>query len=120
MTVPETLRAMAAKVRRGWCQRAAFTLEGVCAVGALNFMKSRDGRVDWQSVIVALVAVLGHSCVSPEDAWLHVIKWNDAPGQTAENVALAMELAASNVEAEQQIALAALVEEAQADGLYTA
>lgn len=97
MTVPETLRAMAAQVRQGWCQGLIRDPEGrVCALGALLAVRhDAPGCQDEQAVIAALDRQI--SPFPPPDLWLvwdRVVQWNNAPGQTGENVAAAMELAA--------------------------
>lgn len=125
MTVPAILRAMAARVRQGWCQHRLQTPGGerVCAIGAYGaalhgnalLTPERFGGLRVVEVLAQQICADVNACPSrwiagfgtrqvAEEmwattlpgyrAWEHVVDWNNAPGQTAENVAAAMELAA--------------------------
>jgi hypothetical protein len=88
MTVPELLRAAAARVRRGWCQGTLFDEhDNVCALGAI------DRLAENYDLAHAATEML-ESLIGPSRDYAAIPKWNDAEGQTAENVATAMELAA--------------------------
>lgn len=109
MNTAEILRAAAQRVRRGWCQNhLADGLGGVCAQGAVmevmwadpeylsgREFKSPGLREDFK----AITAVFGpvHEALGANHSFIptSVIKdWNNASGQTAENVAATLELAA--------------------------
>lgn len=91
MTTAQILRAAAARVRQGWCQGSMVDGFGnVCAVGAIDIVTPNtlaDACVRFD-VLTQLQLVIGYSgCAA-------VAEWNDEPGRTAEEVALAMEQAA--------------------------
>lgn len=96
MTTSEILRAAAARVRQGWCQGNFWSWEGgACALGAICdvwWLEDEDadpdpGTLGGTQPVVALERALGLE----RDG---VSAWNDAPGQTAEGVAIGLEFAA--------------------------
>lgn len=109
MTTPEQLRAAAGLVRGGWCQ--GFLVgpnQHVCAVGALA--AARFGHRHYgvcaaaaeSPALTALARALGapDSRTSYPENWDYIVRWNNATGQTAENVAATMEYAALLIEQE--------------------
>lgn len=97
----EILRAAAARVREGWCQESYdLASGGVCVYGAIAAVTgvracSWHGleRYVCHPVIAAIRKAIGGEMTIPE--------WNDAKGQTAENVAVGLEYAALLWEQEQ-------------------
>jgi hypothetical protein len=90
-SVPEFLRQAANRIRQGWCQYAlADDAGGVCAVGALNWVQNGSGDLclitdEWMGAHEQLTRTLKSD---------NIVQWNNAPDQTAENVAQAFEFAA--------------------------
>lgn len=112
MTTPELLRAAAGEVRNGWTQgiRHDGDTGNVCALGALENAAWKNGAAPqhwadgtWDAV-QALGRVIGPPHCYGEGVTYKIAHWNNAPDQTAENVAVAMEYAA--LCAEQEAALA--------------
>lgn len=90
MNTAQVLRAAAARVRKGWCQNTYRDCKGnVCCIGALAEVKNVDAKRLHDNEIVdpACRAVWKALDVTIAD-------WNDGEGQTAENVASGLELAA--------------------------
>lgn len=94
MSVPEIFRAAAARVRVRW-DRVRFAH---CVLGALSHVQGHPCDI-WhvygenKALATVLVKALGlPSCPlwDLDTVW----GWNDAPGQTAENVAAGLEFAA--------------------------
>lgn len=119
MTVGERLKAAAERVRQGWTQGYYYRAEngGVCAMGAIYVVsvEAESGSSWWidhtlyDSELEYLVKAIGKV---PMRDYLggpllrnQIGRWNDAPDQTAENVALALELAAILWEQEQPCAI---------------
>lgn len=93
MTNGDCLRAAARRVRAGWCQGAMARGSRVCALGAIaqtvwliEADQFNHTRYEALRQIVRDALALGTT-----DGLVH---WNDAPDQTAENVAAGFELAA--------------------------
>lgn len=109
MTTGEILRSAAARVRQGWCQHL-LRVGGshVCALGALGVTPSFDIRLttDQQAAVLAIVRALGLRSNDPDFVcpYALVTVWNDAKGQTAENVAAGLEYAALVWEQSQAVA----------------
>lgn len=89
----QVLLDAAARVRRGWCQRALSDDEGgVCALGALyevctgapEHVPELSNHPEFYRAYDKLNAVMMDS----------IVGFNNAPGRTAEEVAQAMETAA--------------------------
>jgi len=104
------LRAAAERIRRGWVQGSLYYDGRVCAVGAIVDADQRlcdvfnftDLPADLQLAIreVARLLKLPHSNASRTSV-ASITTWNDADGQTAENVAASLEYAALLFEQEQ-------------------
>lgn len=101
LTVPDVLRRAATRVRQKWCQGSyRDDSGGVCALGAIEelILSSEPRRSGIDDYFLAVVAedAIEHGLCLPTDELRHrpVPLWNDAPGQTAENVACGLELAA--------------------------
>ena len=107
MTVPEILRQAAVEVRKGWTRFTREDAQGrVCALGALD--RASGASRSWVAfaeylkpeAVDALAAALG--VVLARVPWVGapipnadpIALWNNAPDQTAENVATTMEFAA--------------------------
>lgn len=125
MTVAEALRHGAAQVRKGWTQGVMYDRGKVCALEALalaNRIRYADTFIlneyeigPGSDAMLALAAVLPaasqHSLPLVRSA-RSITAWNDAPGQTQENVATTMEFAAlvweeaRKVESSMQVAVA--------------
>jgi hypothetical protein len=106
-TTGDILRAAAARVRRGWCQGQLDDGKGnVCAVGAIMYSHSEPDILPLRDVVVRALALpvppLIGSEVEPD---CPIPIWNDAPGQTAANVAAGLEYAALVWEQEQASAV---------------
>jgi hypothetical protein len=106
MNEAQILREAAARVRQGWTQGHAGNIRtGICAYGAVSlvcqvylspsFSRQTDAAV---RALEALKRGLGLPLGGGFGAIYH---WNDAPGQTAENVAAGLEYAALVWEQEQ-------------------
>jgi hypothetical protein len=95
--VAKILRASAARVRQGWCQGVIARGPNVCAFGAIEEVMG-----DWWGA--SLIADVAEKCLHLKSANNTVLRalaeWNDAPGQTAESVALGLEYAALLLEQE--------------------
>ena len=88
MKISEQLLQCAAEVRKGWCQNALIDNHGnVCAIGAMS--RVLCGQAEGNCNRLPLMRYLWRSIGSDTTAY-----WNNAPGQTQENVAQAFELAA--------------------------
>lgn len=92
VTIAQVLRAAAVVVRHGWCQGSKYDAQGnACAYGAIE-------PLSWCSGFIAdeparfVEAALGLTAQTTELRPLAF--WNDAEGQTAENVAAGLEYAA--------------------------
>lgn len=99
------LRAAAARVRQGWCQGGLVDRHGhVCAIGAIQTVLGFAGAWTYpdlereQSVRDAVIRALALPQLADKTtewpAECPIPIWNDAEGQTAENVALGLEYAA--------------------------
>lgn len=99
-STPEILRLAAAEVRKGWCQHRTRDRDAnMCAVGAIRVAAGGAHHENtWTAAYKYLCQTLGLH-------FLQLSDWNDAPGQTAENVATAMEYAALLFEQEQHAQL---------------
>jgi hypothetical protein len=100
----EILRAAAARVRQGWCQHRLTDFKGgVCAQGAMSVAayggplainwKLDEDRELWRWIALLMVRMFGER--------REIYDWNNAPEQTAENVAQGLEYAALLWEQEQ-------------------
>lgn len=101
----EILRAAARRVRQGWCQHGLTDYQGgVCAQGAVmdvlwgnpeHLCASTENRADYRllsEIFAPVHRALGATrSKRPQPT---VKNWNNAKGQTAENVAQTLELAA--------------------------
>ncbi len=104
MNTAEILRCAAARVRQGWCQGTADDGNGgVCAVGAIWHVMGSDAGRGEPPIRLFIARALRLS--TPD--WDPVPLWNDAPGQTAENVAHGLEFAAVIWEQDQALSAAA-------------
>jgi len=93
MSPSEVLRASAQRVRKGWCRGNLFDIHGgVCAIGAICEVSGEENIALVADAEEALRDVLGNH---------GIVDWNDRATQTAENVALTMELAADFWDANQ-------------------
>ena len=100
MNTAEILRAAAARVRQGWCQGSADDGNGgVCAIGSI-WAVTNSSVFDCSNWPIRqfLARAIG---LSVDEHYCSIPGWNDARGQTAENVAIAMEFAAVLWEQEQ-------------------
>lgn len=111
MNTAEILRAAAARVRQGWCQDQLDDGIGVCAFGALNtVLHGHAHYIDADPKSLELAPLIMRACGLPgptrppyvAEAIDAVIEWNNAEGQTAENVAAGLEYAALVWEQQQQ------------------
>lgn len=103
MTDAERLRYGAERVRHGWCQDRLWTDAGeVCAVGALIHGTYLRAMHEVAHLVAYVAKAINRVGADDYDSWDHVVNWNNAEGQTAENVAQALELAAVLAEQEQQ------------------
>jgi hypothetical protein len=122
--IPTVLRSAAQFVRRGWCQGLAFKLEAqdglhnavlglrsdvrVCALGAIDLASGYDidgleGDFPTRCFASSALsrAINGDHGIDGIGDWC-IGDWNDAEGQTAENVAGALEYAAVLAEQRQR------------------
>jgi hypothetical protein len=98
MLISEVLKAGAERVRQGWCQYALEDYRGgVCAQGAILSVTEGCANPFFHKSVTAINWVrFGRAtdyinrAINSSD----ITRWNNAPGQTAENVAQALELAA--------------------------
>jgi hypothetical protein len=123
----DILRAAAARVRQGWTQMVMVNANKVCALGAIGTVGGATGWYLFAScvfqqhsdTIIHLQRALALPTVADSGyEWARYTNaigaWNDAEGQTAENVAAGLEYAALIWEQEQAVnAVAAPVEEPQ-------
>lgn len=107
MTTADVLRRAADRVRVGWTQGTMFDFKshGVCALGAINsvlIVADLDSAQGYEAMewLARAIGVSNNSGL----AGLKIGAWNDDPGQTAENVALAFEAAALLYEQAQALA----------------
>lgn len=111
MTVPEVLRAAAQGVRQGWCQNQLQIGFDRCAIGWVLYVldtRSRYGFIQRSLLETNVRAAVINALALPEriEVWpdgyrekrCPIPAWNDAPGQTAENVALGLEYSAIHYE----------------------
>lgn len=117
VTIGQILRTAAARVRLNWIQGsgididAPFETAGVCTYGGvavailgkdycLGAMPTEDDRALFLACGEWINRALG---VKPDSTWVFsesmaiwspIYQWNDRPGQTVENVAMTLELAA--------------------------
>lgn len=104
MTTSELLNKAAERVRDGWTQGDYHNhvTNGVCVIGALcevsNLKLAEAGFMETSPAVEHLTRVMGY-----DTCWDLIEKWNDAPGQTQENVANGLELAALLWDEEQKL-----------------
>lgn len=95
MNTAEILRAAAASVRQGWCQRNYYHRGSVCAIGAICLAKGMAlSALTYSSEICAIET--GPEVMAATLA-LNVSRltdWNDHEDQTQANVAAGLEYAA--------------------------
>ncbi len=99
MTVADQLRAAAGRVREGWCQHTCRQgVQSVCTIQAI-YDQSEKSSHKWWVAQWYLMSFLGVRMEGVHDCSA-LIRWNDQPSQTAEQVATAMEDAAFQWEVE--------------------
>ena len=69
------------RIERGWCQGKMASPTGVCAIGALSGAVVYGHEAERAVKILNLAIGEGSS-----QSWHDVIRWNDAPGRTKEEV----------------------------------
>lgn len=95
----QILRAAARRVRRGWCQHEMSDEHGnVCAIGGI----ARYVETTTADDILARRTLIRALDLNGGSGFAAIPHWNDAPGQTAENVAAGLEYAALFWEEEQK------------------
>lgn len=105
MTIAERLRVAEARIRQGWCQGALDNGEGgVCAFGALLVAFEAEPLTIFKPGEAAqyrlAVDSLSRAIGLPLGETHSIVRWNNAPEQTAENVAAGFALAAVLAEQE--------------------
>jgi hypothetical protein len=97
-TTGDQLRDAATRVRNGWTRWEFQDGQGhVCAAGALGMISGHDvcrQVLVHAEALYALARALGKPRGNALMALIAIQGWNDAEGQTAENVAAGFELAA--------------------------
>lgn len=112
MNTAEILRAAAARVREGWTQDGyADGFGGVCAIGAMavvtGLSEERIVNGDYRGEVCFIEETVGAyvsgalRLTTDRCCRSGLPRWNDAEGQTAENVAAGLEYAALLWEQEQ-------------------
>lgn len=100
MNTAEILRAAAQRVRQGWCQHnMEDSSGGVCAIGAVCDVMFGDpwhiiNMAKTEPDFIAVRLALAEPMLSVFGEMREVKDWNNGTGQTAENVAQGLELAA--------------------------
>lgn len=103
MNTAEILRAAAGRVRQGWTQFIREDHGRFCALGAISVVDSGNSYRDEQPSMIATTHA-ARALRLPFNNYgqrAAVATWNNADGQTAENVAVGLEYAALLWEQEQ-------------------
>jgi hypothetical protein len=109
MNNPKILRDAATIVRNGWMQQMYYDrrTDKSCAMGSIGraILHNEGQPVDLRAVLMAADADSARPMVDAVKSLIgnrHIIDWNDAPGQTAKNVAHTLELAAALLEEQEK------------------